>query len=85
MDLAIRVGWFADSSLRAKQIGSFRKLMVRSPQLAERLAQVRDSTELPALPFVANSALPERWEWARSEAMWRFGAVVAIDAGEEAR
>ncbi|PLK73108.1 hypothetical protein C0V73_04645 [Rhizobium sp. TH135] len=62
MDLAIRVGWLADSSLQAQQIGSFRQFLVRSPQLAERLAQVRDPTEFPALPFVANSALPERWE-----------------------
>jgi DNA-binding transcriptional LysR family regulator len=63
MDLAIRVGWLADSSLQARRIGSFRQLLVGSPQFAERLAQLRDPTELPALPFVANSALREPWEW----------------------
>ncbi len=63
MDLAIRVGWLADSSLQARRIGSFRQLLVGSPQFAERLAQLRDPTELPALPFVANSALRESLEW----------------------
>lgn len=63
MDLAIRVGWLTDSSLQARRIGSFRQLLVGSPQFAEQLSLLRDPTELPALPFVANSALRESMEW----------------------
>jgi len=63
MDLAIRVGWLADSSLQARRIGSFRQLLVGSAQFAEKLSLLRDPMELPALPFVANSALRESSEW----------------------
>lgn len=63
MDLAIRVGWLVDSSLQARRIGAFRQLLVGSPQFAEQVSLLRDPTELPALPFVANSALRESLEW----------------------
>lgn len=63
MDLAIRVGWLADSSLQARRIGSFRQLLVGPPQFAEQIALLRDPTELSALPFVANNALREPLEW----------------------
>lgn len=63
MDIAIRVGWLADSSLQARRIGSFKQLLVGSPQFADRIAQLRDPKDLPALPFVANAALREPLEW----------------------
>ncbi|WP_280774088.1 LysR family transcriptional regulator [Rhizobium sp. SG_E_25_P2] len=63
MDLAIRVGWLADSSLQARRIGSFRQLLVGPRQLTRQLAQLRDPTDLQALPFVANNALREPLEW----------------------
>ncbi len=63
MDIAIRVGWLADSSLQARRIGSFRQLLVGSPQFADRIAQLRDPKDLPAWPFVANAALREPLEW----------------------
>lgn len=63
MDLAIRVGWLADSSLQARRIGSFKQLLVGSPQFANRIAPLRDPKDLPALPFVANAALREPLEW----------------------
>lgn len=63
MDLAIRVGWLADSSLQARRIGSFKQLLVASPQFTDRIAQLGDPKDLPALPFVANAALREPLEW----------------------
>ncbi|MDH4413158.1 MAG: LysR family transcriptional regulator [Rhizobium sp.] len=63
MDLAIRVGWLADSSLQARRIGSFKQLLVASPQFTDRIEKLRDPKDLPALPFVANAALREPLEW----------------------
>lgn len=63
MDLSIRVGWLADSSLQARRIGSFRQLMVASPQFTDEIAKLRDPKDLTALPFVANAALREPLEW----------------------
>lgn len=84
MDLAIRVGWLADSSLQARRIGSFRQLLVGPPQLADKMAVLRDPTELSALPFVANNALREPLEWTftndnRKVRTVQFKADIAIN------
>ncbi|KAA9384146.1 LysR family transcriptional regulator [Neorhizobium galegae] len=63
MDLAIRVGWLADSSLQARRIGSFQQYLVAPPQLAGRIGEPDGLADLPALPFVANNALREPLEW----------------------
>ncbi|KQQ34835.1 LysR family transcriptional regulator [Rhizobium sp. Leaf306] len=84
MDLAIRVGWLADSSLQARRIGSFKQLLVGSPQFGDRIAQLRDPKDLPALPFVANAALREPLEWTfthddRGTRIVRFQSGIAIN------
>jgi DNA-binding transcriptional LysR family regulator len=63
MDLAIRVGWLADSSLQARRIGTFRQQLVAAPAFAERLAGINEPAHLPALPFVANTALRDPLDW----------------------
>lgn len=85
IDLAIRVGWMADSSLQARKIGSFRQLLVGSAALADQIAAVRRPEEIAKLPFVANMALKEPllWQFSRGERdrrVVRMQAAIAIDA-----
>lgn len=62
-ELAIRVGWLTDLELQARQIGSFRQLLVATPAWARRIDRKRGPEQIADLPFVANSALktPENW------------------------
>ncbi|TPN89431.1 LysR family transcriptional regulator [Mesorhizobium sp. CU2] len=60
VDLSIRVGWLADSSLQARRVGSFRQFLVAAPELALSPAEPED---LAGLPFVANVALKEPLVW----------------------
>ena len=60
-DVAIRLGWLTDSSLRARRIGTFRQVLVAAPALAQPLS---GPDALHQLPFVANAALNEPLRWA---------------------
>lgn len=68
VELAIRVGWLTELHLQARQIGSFRQLLVASPVWAQKLASVQEPQQLATLPFVANTALrdPLHWSFSRS-------------------
>ena len=68
VELAIRVGWLTELHLQARQIGSFRQLLVASPVWAQQLASVQEPQQLATLPFVANTALrdPLHWSFSRS-------------------
>ena len=85
IELAIRVGWLADSALRTRQIGTFDQLLVASPTVAASLSADADIDALAALPFVANSNLREPLEWRLRNAdgeprTLRFAAALAISA-----
>lgn len=58
IDLSLRVGWLNDSSQQARRIGSFRQLLVASPDLASAMS-VDEPAELAASPFIANTALSD--------------------------
>ncbi|MEG2047037.1 MAG: LysR family transcriptional regulator [Comamonas sp.] len=70
VELAIRVGWLTDLQLQARQIGSFRQLLVAAPRWQPQLARLTGPQDLAALPFVANTALrePGRWQFTRAQA-----------------
>lgn len=70
VELAIRVGWLTDLQLQARQIGSFRQLLVAAPRWQPQLARLTGPQDLAALPFVANTALrePGRWQFISAQA-----------------
>jgi DNA-binding transcriptional LysR family regulator len=85
VDLAIRVGWLADSSLQARRIGVFEQCLVCAPSLAHSVARVREPDGVRDLPFVAHSALTEPLVWrftnkAREQRTVRMRSSLAIDA-----
>ena len=63
IELAIRVGWLAETSLQARKIGSFRQLLVASPTMAPQVARLTRPEDIANLPFVANTALREHLRW----------------------
>lgn len=67
VELAIRVGWLAESQLKARQIGSFKQVLVAGADWAQNNGVVADPKALTTLPFVANTALrePLLWEFRR--------------------
>jgi DNA-binding transcriptional LysR family regulator len=84
IDMAIRVGWLTDSSLQARRIGSFRQLLVGSPQIADDIAAATGPDDLAKLPFIANMALrePLLWQFSRGDLDRRavhMEATIAID------
>jgi DNA-binding transcriptional LysR family regulator len=84
IDMAIRVGWLADSSLQARRIGSFRQLLVGSTAFVDRIAAASSPKDLAKLPFVANMALrePLLWRFSRGDSdrqAVRLQAIMAMD------
>lgn len=62
-ELAIRVGWLAETSLQARKIGSFRQLLVASPAMKPQVARLTDPQDIAGLPFIANTALRDHLTW----------------------
>lgn len=84
LDLAIRVGWLSDSSLKARRIGSFEQVMVASPVFADRLAHMTSPEQLLELPFIANAMLRDPLSWTFSkpgqeQVLLQTHAVLTVD------
>lgn len=75
MDLAIRVGWLADSSMQARRIGSFRQVLLGSPELAGQIAALNEPADCASMQFIANNALREPLEWTFTH---RDGEVMSV-------
>jgi DNA-binding transcriptional LysR family regulator len=85
IDVAIRVGWLIDSSLRARRLGGFRQLLVASRQFAGALEGMKSPQDLAILPFVGNTALPEHRTWtftndAGTRMAFNGTATLAVDS-----
>jgi len=85
VELALRVGWLTDLHLQARQIGSFRQVLVAAPGWCRQVRRLASPEELAALPFVANTALrhPAQWRFARGASTQRevsFHPAIFLDA-----
>lgn len=85
IELAIRVGWLADSALRARRIGAFQQILVGRADIAGELGPDATPETLADLPFVANSVLRDPLTWTFSNAAGerravKLSALVSIDA-----
>jgi DNA-binding transcriptional LysR family regulator len=69
IELAIRVGWLAETGLQARKIGTFRQLLVASPTMGPQVARLKRPGDIASLSFVANTALRDhlRWNFSRNE------------------
>lgn len=63
VDVAIRLGWLADSALQMRRLGSFRQMLVAAPALVAKATGLRSPAELEALPWIGNRLLRHPLEW----------------------
>src|SRR6201996_5224336 len=73
IDLAVRVGWLADSSLVARQVGRMRRIVVASPAYLKARGEPKRPADIAVhdtIQFGATAGLSD----------WRF-----VDGGEEVR
>ena len=59
-DLAIRLGVLVDSSLKARRIGTFERLLVASPDLLAGYETVASLDDLTRLDFIGYDMLPDK-------------------------
>ena len=85
IELAIRVGWLADTAAQARKIGAFRQLLVASPAVARQARRITRPRDLVSLPFIANTALrePAKWTFSLNEKerqVVKFRPSIFLDA-----
>jgi len=66
IDLALRIGQLADSSLIAIRVGEVRRVLVASPALLERTGEPAHPNDLSHLPCIRQQIIPG------AETSWRF-------------
>lgn len=59
IDVAVRLGWLRDSSLRAVKVGEFELVVLASPIYLERCGTPKHPTDLARHRFIGLGALPE--------------------------
>ncbi|OWW19450.1 LysR family transcriptional regulator, partial [Noviherbaspirillum denitrificans] len=63
IDLAIRLGWLRDSSLRAVKLGEFDQVAVTSPAYLKRAGRPKQPEDLAAHNWIALMLLPTPFTW----------------------
>ena len=63
LDLAVRIGRLADSSLVARRVGEVRRLLVASPAYVARRGAPRTPADLAAHDLIFTSGRPAPLEW----------------------
>ncbi|HET8596235.1 MAG TPA: LysR family transcriptional regulator [Castellaniella sp.] len=84
IDLAIRVGWLRDSSLRATRLGEFDQYLLASPAYLRRRGMPASPEDLKAHAWVAFTPLvaPLTWTFRRQETACqvRMHAALAVNS-----
>jgi DNA-binding transcriptional LysR family regulator len=63
VDLAIRMGWLRDSSLRAVKLEEFEQYVVASPDYLRRVKKPKKPEDLASLDWIALTLLPTPLTW----------------------
>lgn len=63
IDVALRMGWLRDSTLRATRLGDFEQHVVASPAYLARVGRPRQPEDLAGHAWVALSVLPTPLTW----------------------
>lgn len=63
IDIALRMGWLRDSSLRATRLGGFDQYVVASPAYLERMPAIKHPADLAAHDWIALTLLPSPLTW----------------------
>lgn len=63
IDLAIRMGWLRDSSLRAQKLGEFQQIVVTSPAYLKEMGEPRHPGELSRHRWIEFTPLPSALTW----------------------
>lgn len=75
IDVAIRMGWLRDSSLRATRLGEFEQYVVASPAYVARAGMPRAPRDLVGHDWIALSLLPTPLTWKFSASRGRSQTV----------
>lgn len=75
IDVAIRMGWLRDSSLRATRLGEFAQYVVASPAYLARAGMPRAPRDLVGHDWIALSLLPTPLTWKFSASRGRSQTV----------
>lgn len=59
LDLAIRVGWLADSTLQARKLGSFSQLLVGAADFLAGVPDITHPNDLKGVNFVSNAMMSD--------------------------
>ena len=79
IDVALRMGWLRDSTLRAARLGEFEQHVVASPAYLEGMPPIVEPADLAAHEWVALSLLPSPLTWTFSSPTGRR-RVVRVNA-----
>jgi DNA-binding transcriptional LysR family regulator len=79
IDVALRMGWLRDSTLRAAKLGDFEQHVVASPAYLERMPRILNPADLATHEWVALSLLPAPLTWTFTSAKGRR-RVVRVNA-----
>jgi len=63
IDVAIRMGWLRDSSLRAVKLGEFDQYIVASPEYLRSAGTPREPEDLAGMDWIAMTRLPTPLTW----------------------